>query len=80
MDEVWKRLEFPIPQCIGTGAAEVLLLGKTGSLTGASALWNAGSVAYARQAPEPGRSVGGWGPMVGDEGGGFYIGLRALAL
>jgi len=78
MRDVWEHLDFPQDQCIATGDAEVLLSGGTGGLTGLVLVWHAGSVAYARNGPHNQVRVGGWGPLIGDEGSGYYIGRNAV--
>lgn len=45
---------------------------------GAVAIAGTGSAAYARNASGDSRSCGGWGYLMGDEGSGYWIAMRAL--
>ncbi len=48
-----------------------------GSGAGIHIVSGTGSIAFARNAQGDERCTGGWGPVLGDEGSGFWLGLRA---
>ena len=53
--------------------------GATGGDPGAIVISGTGSVAYGRNQQGDERWVGGWGYLMGDEGSGYWIGIRALS-
>ncbi len=56
----------------------IALLGATGGEKGIVVIAGTGSIAYAlKKSGEKIRS-GGWGPLIGDEGSGFWIGIEAI--
>ncbi|MDZ4770917.1 MAG: BadF/BadG/BcrA/BcrD ATPase family protein [Chloroflexota bacterium] len=70
---------LPVPAATATDI-EIALVGAHGMRRGAIVVAGTGSVALA--IADDGRSaqVGGWGYLLGDEGGGYWIGLEALRL
>jgi N-acetylglucosamine kinase len=52
--------------------------GATGGSPGAVLIAGTGAVAYARDADGCSARAGGWGPLFGDEGSGYWIGCEAL--
>lgn len=76
-EEIRRHAGLDKNSCVLTGDAEVLLPGATGALRGAVVLVGAGSVVYAN-GPAGAHRVGGWGPLLGDEGSGYYLGRKAL--
>jgi glucosamine kinase len=52
--------------------------GATGGLPGVVLAAGTGAVAYGRDAEGRAARAGGWGPLFGDEGGGYWIGCEAL--
>jgi N-acetylglucosamine kinase-like BadF-type ATPase len=57
---------------------EIALVGAMGALEGVLLLAGTGSVAYGVNPAGLNAQVGGWGYLLGDEGGGYWIGLQAL--
>ncbi|MGM0437375.1 MAG: BadF/BadG/BcrA/BcrD ATPase family protein [Bacillota bacterium] len=58
--------------------AYIALLGATGGNKGIVVIAGTGSIAYGLK--EAGKKIrsGGWGPLIGDEGSGFWIGIEAI--
>ena len=77
MREVWKAAGLWGDGRFATGDIEIIFSGATRSLEGGAIICQAGSVAMARTDKTISR-VGGWGPMLGDEGSGYWIGSKAL--
>lgn len=59
--------------------ALIALEGAFGGEAGAILIAGTGSVAFAKMANGSVKRVGGWGRLLGDEGGGFAVGRAALA-
>ncbi len=57
---------------------EIALIGANGKRYGVLLLVGTGSVALGIDAKGDSLQVGGWGYILGDEGGGYWIGLQAL--
>lgn len=57
---------------------EIALVGARARRDGVVLLAGTGSVAYGVHPDGRRRQVGGWGRLLGDEGGGYWIGLQAL--
>jgi len=58
--------------------SEIALVGARGERRGVLILAGTGSVAYGVNAAGEAAQVGGWGYLLGDEGSGYWIGLKAL--
>lgn len=58
--------------------AHIALLGATGGSAGAVLIAGTGSIAYGLKENGDEIRCGGWGPIIGDEGSGFWIGLAAV--
>ena len=76
----WVREQGIAPRFMVVNDAELVLAGGTPEGWGVALISGTGSVCLGR-APN-GRSVrvGGWGPLLGDEGSGYDIAMRALRL
>jgi N-acetylglucosamine kinase-like BadF-type ATPase len=59
--------------------ALVALVAGAGDAPGIVVMSGTGSIAYGRSANGTAARAGGWGPIIGDEGSGHWIGRRALA-
>jgi N-acetylglucosamine kinase-like BadF-type ATPase len=69
---------LPIPEITLETDARVALAGATGNLPGIVIIAGTGSIACGINARGRFARAGGWGPTMGDEGSGSYIGRRAL--
>lgn len=69
---------LPIAQIILETDARVALAGATGNKAGVVIIAGTGSIACGINARSRFARAGGWGPVMGDEGSGSYIGRRAL--
>jgi N-acetylglucosamine kinase-like BadF-type ATPase len=69
---------LPIPEISLETDARVALAGATGNLPGIVIIAGTGSIACGINARGRFARAGGWGPTMGDEGSGSYIGRRAL--
>ncbi|MGM0409419.1 MAG: N-acetylglucosamine kinase [Bacillota bacterium] len=56
----------------------IALLGATAGKKGVIVIAGTGSIAYALKDSGEKLRSGGWGPIIGDEGSGFWIGLKAI--
>ncbi|MFN0084025.1 MAG: BadF/BadG/BcrA/BcrD ATPase family protein [Blastocatellia bacterium] len=72
------REALPIPEIALETDARVALAGATGNLPGIVIIAGTGSIACGINARGRFARAGGWGPTMGDEGSGSYIGRRAL--
>jgi N-acetylglucosamine kinase-like BadF-type ATPase len=77
MRDVWQAAGLTNATLISTGGIEIEFTGATRSLRGAAVSCHTGSAAMARTEHAI-RRVGGWGPLIGDEGSGYWIGSRAI--
>src|SRR5262245_16087193 len=69
---------LPIPEITLETDARVALAGATGNQPGVVVIAGTGSIACGINARGRFERAGGWGPTMGDEGSGSYIGRRAL--
>lgn len=69
---------LPIPEIALETDARVALAGATGNLPGIVIIAGTGSIACGINSRGRFARAGGWGPAMGDEGSGSYIGRRAL--
>ncbi len=69
---------LPIPEITLETDARVALAGATGNQPGVVIIAGTGSIACGINASGRFARAGGWGPIMGDEGSGGYIGRRAL--
>lgn len=69
---------LPIAQIALETDARVALAGATGNKAGVVIIAGTGSIACGINARRRFARAGGWGPVMGDEGSGSYIGRRAL--
>ncbi len=69
---------LPIPEIVLETDARVALAGATGNQPGVVIIAGTGSIACGINARGRFARAGGWGPTMGDEGSGSYIGRRAL--
>ncbi|MFN0122844.1 MAG: N-acetylglucosamine kinase [Blastocatellia bacterium] len=72
------RAAFPIQEIQLETDARVALAGATGNRPGVVIIAGTGSIACGINARGQFERAGGWGPVMGDEGSGTYIGKRAL--
>lgn len=61
-----------------TDDAQIALLGATGAEAGIVLIAGTGSIAYGLTKADTKIRSGGWGPLIGDEGSGFWIALEAI--
>lgn len=69
---------MPDTQVVVSTDYEIALVGAHGRRQGALVLAGTGSLAYAINAEGQSALAGGWGYLLGDEGGGYWLGLQAL--
>ena len=80
VESVVREALMPIPKTVVVHDTVTALMGSLAGAPGVVVISGTGSVAFGRN--QEGRScrVGGWGYVMGDEGSGYWIGLRALSL
>lgn len=71
---------LPETRVVPSSDIEIALVGAHGARRGVIALAGTGSVAYGVSESGEGLIVGGWGYLIGDEGSGFWLGLRAVQI
>jgi N-acetylglucosamine kinase-like BadF-type ATPase len=76
--EVIQRLGLDMPTVVVNDALIALVAG-VGDDPGVVIVAGTGSIAYGRSAAGRAARAGGWGYLLGDEGGGFWIGRAALS-
>jgi len=69
---------IPISPLILTHDAEIALVGGTGRREGVVLISGTGSMAYGINREGESARTGGWGPVLDDEGSGYWIGLHGL--
>jgi N-acetylglucosamine kinase-like BadF-type ATPase len=72
------RIGFKAPAIVVNDALVALVAG-AGHGPGVAIVAGTGSIAYGRDAAGRAARAGGWGHLLGDEGGGFWIGRAALS-
>lgn len=72
------KAKLPIPAITLETDARVALAGATGNQPGVVIIAGTGSIACGINSSGQFARAGGWGPMMGDEGSGSYIGRRTL--
>lgn len=70
--------ESPHTHIVPSSDYEIALIGAMGERRGVLILAGTGSLAYGVNAVGASALVGGWGYLLGDEGGGYWIGLEGL--
>lgn len=80
--EAWLRdtaqAALPHVPVVPSSDHEIALVGALGKREGILLLAGTGSVVFGVNAAGASVQVGGWGYLLGDEGGGYWIGLQAL--
>ncbi|HKE87122.1 MAG TPA: BadF/BadG/BcrA/BcrD ATPase family protein [Vicinamibacterales bacterium] len=76
--DVTRRLGHDVPTVVVNDALIALVAG-VGERAGVVIVAGTGSIAYGRDAAGRAARAGGWGYLLGDEGGGFWIGRAALS-
>jgi len=76
----FQELHVNVKKLICTGDAEIVCASHIQQSIGAAILCHMGSIAYVSKGPEfkDRFRVGGWGPALGDEGSGYWMGRLAL--
>lgn len=74
---IMRRLGFKSRTLVVNDALIALVAG-AGDNAGVVVIAGTGSIAYGRDATSRAARAGGWGHLLGDEGGGFWIGRAAL--
>jgi len=75
---IMRRIGFKTPTVVVNDALVALAAG-AGDSPGVVVIAGTGSIAYGRNAGGRAARAGGWGYLLGDEGGGFWIGRAALS-
>lgn len=75
---IMRRIGFKTPTLVVNDALVALVAG-AGEEPGVVLVAGTGSIAYGRDAAGRAARAGGWGYLLGDEGGGFWIGRAALS-
>jgi N-acetylglucosamine kinase-like BadF-type ATPase len=76
--DIMRRIGFKTRTLVVNDALIALVAG-AGDRPGVVVVAGTGSIAYGRDAAARAARAGGWGYLLGDEGGGFWIGRAALA-
>jgi len=74
----WLRGQAIAPRIMVVNDSELVLAGGTPAGWGVALISGTGSVCLGRTAEGRSARVGGWGPLVGDEGSGYHIASLAL--
>ncbi len=75
---IMRRIGFKTPTLVVNDALVALVAG-AGEKPGVVLVAGTGSIAYGRDAGGRAARAGGWGYLLGDEGGGYWIGRSALS-
>src|SRR5688572_4977733 len=75
---IMRRIGFKTPTLVVNDALVALVAG-AGDNPGVVLVSGTGSIAYGRDAAGRAARSGGWGYLLGDEGGGYWIGRAALS-
>jgi len=75
---IMHRIGFKTPTLVVNDALVALVAG-AGDEPGVVVVAGTGSIAYGRNAAGQAARAGGWGYLLGDEGGGFWLGRSALS-
>jgi N-acetylglucosamine kinase-like BadF-type ATPase len=75
---IMRRIGFKTPTLVVNDALVALVAG-AGDDPGVVVVAGTGSIAYGRNAAGQAARAGGWGYLLGDEGGGFWLGRSALS-
>jgi N-acetylglucosamine kinase-like BadF-type ATPase len=75
---IMRRIGFKTPTLVVNDALVALVAG-AGDEAGVVVVAGTGSIAYGRNNAGQAARAGGWGYLLGDEGGGFWIGRAALS-
>jgi N-acetylglucosamine kinase-like BadF-type ATPase len=78
VNDVMRRIGHKTPTVVVNDALVALVAG-AGEQAGVVVVAGTGSIAYGRDAGGRAARAGGWGYLLGDEGGGFWIGRAALS-
>jgi N-acetylglucosamine kinase-like BadF-type ATPase len=76
----WVKQRAIAPRFVVVNDAELILAAGTPDGWGVALISGTGSICLGRSADGRAARVGGWGPLIGDEGSGFQMALRALHL
>jgi N-acetylglucosamine kinase-like BadF-type ATPase len=76
----WVKDQGIAPRFVVVNDSELILAGGTPEGWGAALISGTGSVCLGRSSDGQTARVGGWGPLLGDEGSGYQMALRALRL
>jgi len=74
----WVREQAIAPTFMVVNDSELILAAGTPEGWGVALISGTGSVCLGRSAGGKSTRVGGWGPLIGDEGSGYYMAVRAL--
>lgn len=77
--ELIRRLGHDVPTVVVNDALVALVAGVGEQQPGVVIVAGTGSIAYGRDSAGRAARAGGWGYLLGDEGGGFWIGRAALS-
>ena len=77
--ELIRHLGHDVPTVVVNDALVALVAGVGERAPGVVIVAGTGSIAYGRDAAGRAARAGGWGYLLGDEGGGFWIGRAALS-
>lgn len=76
----WVKDQAIAPRFVVVNDSELILAGGTPQGWGVALISGTGSICLGRTAEGKTARVGGWGPLIGDEGSGYHIAVNALRL